>query len=377
MVKLTAKVKLLASPEHHRALEKTMRAANAACNWISEQAWAANEFSAYGIHKLAYRAARERFGLPSQVAVRCISKVADAYKLDHHTRRSFQPLNAIAYDDRILRWHLAEGRVSLTCLEGRLRVGFAAGERQFALLAHQQGESDLILRKGVFYLAATCNVQEPAPTDVDDFLGVDFGIANIAADSDRKHYSGSEIKSVRHRQRRLRRKLQAKHTTSANRRLRKLAGKEERFATHTNHVISKQLVASAKGTGRGLAIEELVGIRQRVKVGRKQRAVLHSWAFSQLRLFLEYKAKLVGVPLVLVDPRNSSRQCSCCHHISKSNRPNQSTFRCISCGHQDHADTNAANVIAGRAACKPAIRGSRLSSDRPAKLPASSLASSR
>ena len=298
--------------------------------------------------------------------------MADAYKLDHNTRRSFQPLNAIAYDDRILRWHVAEGRVSLTCLEGRLRVGFAAGERQFALLAHQQGESDLILRKGVFYLAATCNVQEPAPTDVDDFLGVDFGIANIAADSDRKHYSGSEIKSVRHRQRRLRRKLQAKHTTSANRRLRKLAGKEERFATHTNHVISKQLVASAKGTGRGLAIEELVGIRERVKVGRKQRAVLHSWAFSQLRLFLEYKAKLLGVPLVLVDPRNSSRECSCCHHVPKSNRPHQSTIRCISCGHQDHADTNAANVIAGRAACKPAIRGSRLSSDRPAKLPASS-----
>jgi hypothetical protein len=57
-----------------------------------------NEFSAYGIHKLAYRAARERFGLPSQLAVRCISKVADAHKLDHNTRRSFQPLNAIAYE---------------------------------------------------------------------------------------------------------------------------------------------------------------------------------------------------------------------------------------------------------------------------------------
>jgi hypothetical protein len=33
---------------------------------FSQHAWAANEFSAYGIHQLAYRAARQRFALPSQ-----------------------------------------------------------------------------------------------------------------------------------------------------------------------------------------------------------------------------------------------------------------------------------------------------------------------
>jgi putative transposase len=90
---------------------------------------------------------------------------------------------------------------------------------------------------------------------------VDFGIVNIATDSDGQSYSGSQIRSVRHRHRRLRRKLQKKQTRAAKRRLKKLSGKEQRFATHTNHVIAKQIVALAKRTQRAIALEELQGIR--------------------------------------------------------------------------------------------------------------------
>jgi putative transposase len=121
---------------------------------------------------------------------------------------------------------------------------------------------------------------------VKESLGVDLGIANIAADSDGRKYSGSEVKSVRHRQRRLRTKLQRRGTTSANRRLKKLAGKEQRFVTHSNHVVSKQIVATAKGTGRGISVEELTGFREQVKVRHGQRVVLHSWTFRQLKMFL-------------------------------------------------------------------------------------------
>jgi putative transposase len=158
----------------------------------------------------------------------------------------------------------------------------------------------------------------------------------------------------RYRQRRLRTKLQKLQTRAAKRRLKKLTGKERRFASHTNHVISKQIVAEAKDTGRGIKLEDLSGIRDRITVRKKQRAILHSWTFSQLRLFLVYKAAMAGVSLVLVDPRNTSRECAECGHIAKKNRPNQSTFRCVACSHASNADTNAARVIAGRAACKPA-----------------------
>jgi putative transposase len=370
-VKLTAKVKLAATEEQAKALLYTLSSANECCDWISQQAWAARRFRQFDIQRLVYREAREKFGLSSQVVVRCIAKVADSYKLDSKTIRTFAATGAIAYDARILTWRVGEKSVSLWSIGGRLRIPFLAGAHQLALLERQKGESDLMFRDGAFYLAATCELEEP-DRRADGFLGVDFGIANIASDSDGALYSGSAVKSVRHRQRRLRTKLQKKQTTSANRRLKKLAHKEQRFATHTNHVISKQIVATAKGTGRGIKLEELSGIRERVKVRHGQRVVLHSWAFLQLKLFVLYKAALAGVLVVLVDPRNTSRECSQCGHIDKANRPSQSKFSCRSCGFVAHADLNAASVISGRAERKPAIRGSRLSADRPAKLPACS-----
>ena len=99
---------------------------------------------------------------------------------------------------------------------------------------------------------------------------------------------------MRHRQRRLRAKLQQKGTRSAKRRLKQLAGKETRFARDVNHCSSKHLVAKAKDTGRGIALEELGGIRDRVTVRRSQQATLHSWSFHQVRAFIELQGATCG-----------------------------------------------------------------------------------
>lgn len=354
-MKLTATVKLQPSPEQADALLRTLERTNEAATWVSEQAWQTKTFGQFALHRMFYRECRTRFGLAAQAVVRVIAKVAAAYKLDKRMQRTFRPHGATAYDLRILRWRMEEQSASIWSLEGRLAIPFVCGDHQKALLGSQRGESDLFYRRGAFYLAATCDIEERKAQKVDDYLGVDLGIVNIASDSDGVRYSGSRVRSVRHRRRRLRAKLQKKQTRAAKRRLKKLAGKERRFAAHTNHVISKQIVASAEGTGRGIALEQLKGIRDRVTVRRKQRAVLHSWAFSQLRLFVAYKAQRAGVAVVLVDPRNTSRECAGCGHAAKENRSSQSRFRCVSCGHEAHADTNAALVIRSRAARKPAV----------------------
>ena len=123
----------------------------------------------------------------------------------------------------------------------------------------------------------------------------------------------------------------------------------------TNHCISKKLVAKAKDTNRAIALEDLRGIRQRVTVRRSQRATLHSWAFFQLRSFVTYKAKGAGVPVFLVDPRNTSRTCPACGHVDKANRLSQSKFSCVVCGFAGLADQIAAINIGRRAAVNPPI----------------------
>jgi len=181
------------------------------------------------------------------------------------------------------------------------------------------------------------------------WLGIDLGIINIATDSDGNIRSGDKIEKIRSKLTKRRARLQRCGTKAAKRRLRKISGKEARFRRHVNHNISKELVLLAEGTDRGIALEELTHIRDRVTVGRKQRARLHSWSFAQLRGFISYKAKRKGVPVVFVDPRNTSKGCSKCGNIDNRNRPNQATFICTSCGHTSHADLNAARNIRARA----------------------------
>ena len=89
-----------------------------------------------------------------------------------------------------------------------------------------------------------------------------------------------------------------------------------------------------------------------LKPPRKYRGAeerLGKWAFGQLRAFVEYKAKLRGVPVLVVDPRDTSRRCSGCGHTERLNRVSQSEFRCRSCGHGENADLNAAENIRWRA----------------------------
>ena len=229
-MKLIAQVKLQPTEEQAQALKETLEAANAACNWLSDRAWESRVFGQWSLHTAHYQEIRARFGLSAQVTVRVIAKVADAYKLDKRTKRTFRPHGSIAYDDRILSWWTKTSRISVMTLYGREMIPFVCGERQRRLLDSRQGETDLVYRDGEWYLLAVCNVVEPDPQDVDDVLGVDLGIKNLAVDSNGNVHSGAVVNALRHRHRRLRRRLQTKQTASARRLLRHRRRKERRFA---------------------------------------------------------------------------------------------------------------------------------------------------
>ena len=65
-------------------------------------------------------------------------------------------------------------------------------------------------------------------------------------------------------------------------------------------------------------------------------------------MYLQYKARRQGKLVIEVPAFYSSQECGPCGHIHQDNRVSQSEFVCQSCGHTDHADHNAAKVIAGR-----------------------------
>jgi IS605 OrfB family transposase len=349
-VKLIARVKLNANPEQSDLLLQTMEAANTLCDWISQHAFEQHTFRRYDIHNAIYHTARQQTNLASQIIVRCTAKVADSYQKDRDTLRTFKPHGAIAYDDRILSWETNNQVVSIWTVKGRRCIDYSMTDYHKQLLHYRQGETDLVYRKGAFYLLAVCEIPEPDERDVDTALGVDLGVVNIASDSDGNIHTSEPIERNRAKHQRLR------QTDSARRKLKQLTGKQARFQRNTNHVISKRLVAEAARTNRAIALEELTGIRERTRVkGKAQRARRSNWSFAQLRDFVTYKARRAGVPVKLVDPAYSSQRCAACGHIERANRRSQSKFSCCACGHTDHADVNAAKNHAWAAFNQPNV----------------------
>ena len=276
-MKVIAQIKLNPTPQQHAALKQTLQQANAACNDISQTAWDTRTFKKFDLQKLVYQDVRQRFDLSAQMTVRVIAKVGDAYKRDKKTMRTFKPHGSIAYDDRILSYHLAKSTVNIWTLAGRQR-------------------------------------------------------------------------------------LQRRGTKSTKRHLKKLRKRQARFQKDTNHRISKDLVARAKGTARGIALEDLSDIRERTRLRKAQRARHSNWGFAQLRQFISYKAALAGVLVYIINPAYTSQRCSACGHTERGNRPTQSHFCCLSCGHTTSADTNAAIHISRAAVIPPIVSETALPS---------------
>jgi IS605 OrfB family transposase len=370
-VKLVVPVRLHPGAAAEAALRDTLALCNQAANLISAQASGMRVTSKQSLQRLVYGDLKA-MGLSAQPAIHVARKVAGAYAAlraniragnlgdpgsQRRARAESKPITfradaAQPFDDRCLSWQLDRRTVSIWTTAGRLRdVPFACSPAQLTRLReHRQGESDLVHRGGKWFLYATCDIPEPELTEPAGFLGVDLGIANIATTDGGTRHSGKYLNRQRHQARHLRARLQAKNTKSAKRLLKKRARKEARFAADTNHLIAKRIVTEAQRTGRGIALEDLMGIRARVRLRKPQRVTLHSWAFAQLGQFIAYKAVLAGVPVVYVDPAYTSQTCSSCGHLSKKNRPDQVTFCCTSCGFAEHADVNAARNIAARGA---------------------------
>ncbi|MDV5147996.1 transposase [Streptomyces sp. SBC-4] len=371
-MKLVVQVKLLPTPAQATALEATLRACNEAASWVGEVAFERGEFRNFALRKHTYEPVKDRWRLGAQAAQHVIKKTCDAYATlranlkagnlgrprSKSYRRAigkpiaFRPQGAQPYDDRMLSWQTAERTVSIWTTGGRMKgVAFTASPEQLAALAlYRKGESDLLERDGMWFLHATCEVPEARRnTDPVDFLGVDLGIVNIATTSDGQITAGRELNRYRLRERGLRAKLQMKNTPSAKRRMRKRRRKEARRARDINHKIAKRVVAEAERTGRGIALEDLGGIRERVRLRKPQRATHSSWSFAQLGAFIAYKARRAGVPVVYVDPAYTSRTCAECGHIDKANRVSQAFFACRNCGFVDHADRNSSRNIRARA----------------------------
>jgi putative transposase len=358
-MKLVVQTQLLPDPESSRKLKAIVERFNEAANHVTAVAFEYQTANVFKLRMLCYAEIRARFGLSSQMAQLAIKTARDAYCRDKTIQPTFRKHAAIAYDQRTMSFKGID-RVSLLTLDGRVVVPFVLGKYQTERLKLPKGQSDLVLRHdGKWFLIVTVDVPEAVPIPVTDFIGIDLGVINVATDSDGGQIPAEKVEKARRKYGDRRKKLQeaatkrqqsGKRPRSIRRKLARDNARESRYKKDVNHCATKAYVETAKGTDRGIALEDLKGITERVTAtGGDARNKLHGWSFFQFRTFLEYKALRVGVPVIAVDPAYTSQECAECGHRDRRNRKTQATFRCLSCGHHDNADRNAARNIRARA----------------------------
>jgi transposase len=196
-MKLTVQIQLLPDAEQAKTLRAMVEQFNEACNWIAAECFTRQEANQFNVRKFAYKEVRERFGLSSQIAQLAIKAVCDSYKRDKAKRLKFRKHAAIVYDQRTMSFKGID-RVSLLTLDGRVLIPFVMGKYQAEQFTHAKGQADLILRHdGEWFLLVTVDVRAAAPIPTTNFMGVDFGVVNIATTEDGGKFSGEKIDATR------------------------------------------------------------------------------------------------------------------------------------------------------------------------------------
>lgn len=348
-IQRTIRIRLRPDQATAELLARTVEAYTASFNEVSKFGWDNGIANGVELHKATYFDHRAKFGLPAQLACAARVKATEALKsakaLAKKGKKARMPQSRscpIRYDARSYTVWFDRDEASILTLKGRVRLPFSLPAYYSEYATWDTASADLIRdKKGRWWIHVVMTTETPEVLANGEFVGVDLGIARPATDSRGNFYGSDHWKVVEDRIFQLRRRLQAKGTKSAKRHLKRLSGRQRRFRKDCDHVLSKRMVRSVK-PGTTLVFEDLTNIRGRAKARSQQRRRLHNWSFHQLQTFVEYKADRAGIHVAYVDPRYTSQKCSTCGHIARSNRPSQDLFSCKSCGHQDHADLNAA-----------------------------------
>lgn len=190
------------------------------------------------------------------------------------------------------------------------------------------------------YAYVSCEALERPIIKTKANLGVDLNTTGHCAvagcpETGKVFKLGKKANHIHQKYKAIRKNLQKK---GEYKKVKQLKNRESRIVKDLNHKISRFIVNTASNLNASIKIEDLKGIRKNKKNKKSFRYALNSWSFYQLRQFIEYKAKLAGIPVIPVDPHYTSQTCSKCGLLGIRNGK---LFKCPYCGHVENADVNA------------------------------------
>ena len=182
-------------------------------------------------------------------------------------------------------------------------------------------------------------------------IGIDLGLNNLVATSDGLLVKGGVVKTINqwynkqiayHKS--LAKKHNQQHITKRMQRMNRVRGNKINDCFHqTSREIIDHCLDNNINT---LVIGYNPLWKQHCNMGKRINQSFVQVPFHKFLHMLEYKAKLVGIAVILVSEAHTSQKCSRCGIIDKKNRKSRGLYHCTSCGLRLSADHNAAlNIL--------------------------------
>lgn len=205
----------------------------------------------------------------------------------------------------------------------------------------------IIKEQNQYFLSVTFESESKNiyPVSENQAIGLDMGITYFLVDSDgcfveNPRHTKKYEKQLRIENRSLvRKKKGSKSRQKQKQRLSKLHSKIANVRKDFLHKISTQYVKE----NHVIVCEDLT-VKNMIKFGNLSKHISDA-SWSEFYSMLKYKSVQNERIFIQINPKYTSQKCSCCGHVAKENRLNQSRFKCVSCNHEQNADLNAAQNI--------------------------------
>ncbi len=332
---LTVKIKLLPTPEQKALLEQTMKEYIRTVNDVLTQ------MIDYDQH---YRFSSKMIEadipscLKSEVAGDALSKDREMFK-KKRPQPVFKKPQAVWNNQN---FHVEADIIRFPVFRGgksrQIKVKAIIPEEVFSLLQSSKLGTMRITKKSSKFVAQVAYERNTeALNENTGVMGVDLGVkcpaVSFADGKVRFFGNGRQNKYIRRHYAAKRKKLQKQKKLNA---VRKLENKEQRVMTDIDHKLSRKIVDHAFQNGiKTIKLEALEGIRRTTRQSRKNNRTMHSWSFYRLQQFIKYKASLLGINVVEVNPAYTSQICPNC---GKLNKAEDRLYSC-ECGYHGHRDT--------------------------------------
>ncbi len=345
--------------EIHRLFAKYKKIVNE----LMEYAHLHRATSFIALYRAKYRELRQRYPTlsPRYIATAC-RLAASTYKSFiemkkmgrcKRERPAFKG-QVIWLHKRLFKLDIEGWKVSIAVHRGRwVTLRLLRGKYHDKFRDMKLGEGRLVLKDGNLYLNVAFRraVALPEVSANDKVVAVDVNENAIVYGNDdfiERFETNEGIIRTRYflKRRRIQSRIRGRGLRA--RLLGKYRGREWRRIKEIYYKAVKRIIDKANGIGATVIVMEDLEVYKEDLGSRELNGRIHRWGYRSFQQILEYQAKLCGLHVKYIDPRNTSRTCPVCGSELKESLNGRRLMRCRRCGLEEDRDAIAVRNLTRR-----------------------------